>query len=812
MRNFNWDTIPRQSVLGKRNIWTVQKPKEEFELDTKRMEELFSQGEKNPLQKQTAVRKSMRGLPASAPGGELVSILSSKKNMNVGIFLKQFKRPVREMVEDIRLGNGEPFGTGKLKELCKLLPEEGEVKQLLAFKGDQSLLSEADLFMVLLVKVPSYEERLRSLVLREEFFPFIDEMKQSIATMTAAAKELLDCDDLHSVIRLVLKTGNYMNAGGYAGSAIGFRMASLLKLVDTKANKPGMNLMHYVVMQAQRTDAALLHFPDQLQHIGAAARIHKQEVETEFQREKKKVEDAKADASKQKDLEAQMEAFLKSAESELAEVEASLQTLNSVSRSVAEYFCEDPNLFKLDECCSIFHSFCEKFMRAIQENRNRELAEVKRRQRERLQNATKRRSTATCSVRDKDMEGVALESFLQKFLNSRGSRRRTGTPSPTSGSLVEITIKENAPAEEQENPSTDAEVQENECNSAAEPTGSRQQDEEAQPPDKGERRESVGQEGALPDNQLDTLKGQDQRNEEQRPISNSSSLSTSRHASVKNEEEEEAQNEEEAQKLREVSRKVLMYQSSRSSVSSGEHPVDLPRSPKGSVASPRRRRFPEDENALPSEASGDVAPRTILSPRHSPLFTPNSLTRRHTLSIPPSAARGDSDEDELWMLPKSPSRRAPPLVITGKMKSVDCCPMSPKREGVHNQSAKPSPNPSEVSQKPKGLSVRPSNITNRAGPPTGSGLQDESSPGRRPSHKPQAELERDEGTLESVPSFRLGSIFQRRYNQRPTARPSKPEEKPRPEKQETSVFFSFFRRWSEKTRPNNELDSRGTDS
>ena len=35
---------------------------------------------------------------------------------------------------------------------------------------------------------------------------------------------------------------------GYAGSAVGFRMTSLLKLADTKANKPGMNLMHYVVM------------------------------------------------------------------------------------------------------------------------------------------------------------------------------------------------------------------------------------------------------------------------------------------------------------------------------------------------------------------------------------------------------------------------------------------------------------------------------------------------------------------------------------------------------------------------------------
>ena len=90
--------------------------------------------------------------------------------------------------------------------------------------------------------------------------------------------ELLESDNLHSVIRLVLKTGNYMNAvsvnygtvetrilfcvraslivfissqGGYAGSAVGFRMASLLKLADTKANKPGMNLMHYVVMASR---------------------------------------------------------------------------------------------------------------------------------------------------------------------------------------------------------------------------------------------------------------------------------------------------------------------------------------------------------------------------------------------------------------------------------------------------------------------------------------------------------------------------------------------------------------------------------
>lgn len=40
-------------------------------------------------------------------------------------------RPVSDMIEDIKAGSGLGFGSGKLKELCKLLPEEGEVCRLL---------------------------------------------------------------------------------------------------------------------------------------------------------------------------------------------------------------------------------------------------------------------------------------------------------------------------------------------------------------------------------------------------------------------------------------------------------------------------------------------------------------------------------------------------------------------------------------------------------------------------------------------------------------------------------------------------------
>lgn len=54
------------------------------------------------------------------------------------------------------------------------------------------------------------------------------------------------------------------------------------------------------------------------------------------------------------------------AEAKLADVECLIRELSALNGAVAEYFCEDPATFKLDECCSIFHSFCKRFDAAVQ--------------------------------------------------------------------------------------------------------------------------------------------------------------------------------------------------------------------------------------------------------------------------------------------------------------------------------------------------------------------------------------------------------------------------------------------------------------
>ncbi|XP_048477282.1 FH2 domain-containing protein 1-like isoform X3 [Rhincodon typus] len=214
----------------------------------------------------------------------------------------------------------------------------------------------------------------------------------------------MDCDELHTVIRLVLKAGNYMNA------------------------------------EAEKNDRKLLEFPNRLRNLGAASRLFKQELESEFEKLKQKLQLVKGNLDKHLEIRQQMETFIQKAERQLEEVQASVTELRVVSQQLAEYFCEDEEKFKLEECCQIFQNFREKFIVATQENKQRALLERKRREREKEEKKAKRISIASCSHMEKDLGGGDLESLLHNNRNSfrqRNSRQGEGSI-PRSQSLKQI--------------------------------------------------------------------------------------------------------------------------------------------------------------------------------------------------------------------------------------------------------------------------------------------------------------------------------------------------------------------------------------
>ncbi|KAM6972345.1 FH2 domain-containing protein 1 [Aplochiton taeniatus] len=387
VRSFFWKPIPEEKVRGKPNIWTLAVRQQPYQIDVSTVEELFGQQEETA----TAARGGAQAGSTSARvarsrsfkegNKDEISILDSKRGMNVGIFLKQFKKPSPSIVEDIRQGDGKLYGAELLKDLLKLLPEPEEIKKLQAFKGDPGKLTLADSFMYLLIQVPRFEVRIEAMVLHEEFNPSCAVMSKEIDVIRVATKALMNCEELHAILHLVLQAGNIMNAGGYAGNAVGFKLSSLLSLADTKANKPGMNLLHFVALEAQKKDENLLKFPEKLQDVQSAARISVENIEVEFSSLYVRTRSLEEKVQDDPLLLQQLEPFLQNATQTLQDLKRRRLDLRKEGNALIDFFCEDKDTFKLDEGFRIFQDFCFKFKKAVKDNHDRELKEAARQRR-----------------------------------------------------------------------------------------------------------------------------------------------------------------------------------------------------------------------------------------------------------------------------------------------------------------------------------------------------------------------------------------------------------------------------------------------
>ena len=85
----------------------------------------------------------------------------------------------------------------------------------------------------------------------------------------------------------------------------------------------------------------------------------------------------------------------------MVELDEDLEELEDLRMVLADYFCEDASTFKLEDTIKIFHTFCEKFKKALDENKQRKIqeekAEQRRRMREEQQIVKRRPNSGRCS-------------------------------------------------------------------------------------------------------------------------------------------------------------------------------------------------------------------------------------------------------------------------------------------------------------------------------------------------------------------------------------------------------------------------------
>ncbi|KAL8590863.1 hypothetical protein ACOMHN_038874 [Nucella lapillus] len=422
MKTFNWAKVPPQTLSSADdNIW-----KEVSEMDDKvkvkydLIEELF-------CQKTNKTSKTEEQPKTKGPSD--VNLLDTKRSMNANIFLKQFKASNQEIVQMVREGQQTKIGAERLRGLQKILPENDEVEMIRSYEGDKGKLGNAEKFYLMLSALPAYRLRIEGMLLKEDFRVAMDAMKPNVNVIIRACEDLIASDTLKAFLRYVLHTGNFINAGGYAGNALGFKVGSLTKLMDTRANKPRMTLLHHLVEEVEKENKGVLDFAQQLTPVlSDASRQNVGNLTTECRQLEVSVTKLQTQvASAGEDVSLQFHHFIKGALEELAETKGKMVTVGELTNKLCAHFVENEKTFKLEECLSAFKNFCQKVIQCKKENEQRKLQEERAERRRKEQEAMRQRSKENKEQPAQEDDGCIIDRLLSDI--RRGYTLRKTSPS-----------------------------------------------------------------------------------------------------------------------------------------------------------------------------------------------------------------------------------------------------------------------------------------------------------------------------------------------------------------------------------------------
>lgn len=136
--------------------------------------------------------------------------------------------------------------------------------------------------------------------------------------------------------------------------------------------------------------------------------------------------------STEQDVRDQMTVFIQAAERDVGLLQRGMKEVETIRLSLADFFCEDPGSFKLEECFKVFHNFCEKFKQAVAENERRRLQEeqamARRKLREeQLAKRARQASQAGTPVSDSDNSLLMDPSAFDMRASPAMARRRMGS-------------------------------------------------------------------------------------------------------------------------------------------------------------------------------------------------------------------------------------------------------------------------------------------------------------------------------------------------------------------------------------------------
>ncbi|PIK44561.1 putative formin-like protein 6 [Apostichopus japonicus] len=251
MKPFHWTRVPNNHYS--KSLWKNARDLTEV-IDTDQLEMLYSD------------TKLKDGPDPDTSKTKLKSILDPKVAQNLGIFLAGFKMEVEEVKHRLTILRESEGGLSPehIADLRKYHPNAEDMEAYKQFKDKPQELAPTDQFMMHFCEIPLLKTRLDLLFFASELPIKFEDLVPTIDNTLAGCRALIFSQKFTAILEYILAIGNFINSGSSKGTAPGFRLLSLPKLVDCKGKDKKFTLMKYLVQQIHQIDSELLDFTDEL--------------------------------------------------------------------------------------------------------------------------------------------------------------------------------------------------------------------------------------------------------------------------------------------------------------------------------------------------------------------------------------------------------------------------------------------------------------------------------------------------------------------------------------------------------------------
>eukprot|EP00256_Glycine_max_P010908 XP_003522311.1 formin-like protein 20 isoform X1 [Glycine max] len=342
------------------------------EFDVSEIEKLFSANVPKPADsdgKSGGRRKSVGSKT------DKIHLIDLRRANNTEIMLTKVKMPLPDMMAAVLAMDDSVLDVDQLENLSKFCPTKEEIELLKGYTGDKENLGRCEKYFLELMKVPRVESKFRVFSFKIQFRTQITEFKKSLNTVNAACEEVRNSFKLKEIMKKILYLGNTLNQGTTRGSAVGFKLDSLLKLTETRASNSKMTLMHFLCKVLADRFPGLLDFHLDLVNLEAATKIQLKSLAEEMQaiirgleKVKQELVASKNDGPVSEVFRKTLKEFIAVAESEVVSVTNLYSVVGRNADALALYFGEDPSRCPFEQVTATLFNFTRLFLKAHEQN------------------------------------------------------------------------------------------------------------------------------------------------------------------------------------------------------------------------------------------------------------------------------------------------------------------------------------------------------------------------------------------------------------------------------------------------------------